>query len=95
MTGTACPQAPARAGARGRRDGTLRTRRAVLARPCAEPVTPAGRGRGVPRGDGTVLSKDPDRITVLFDSVGYRTLSLEVVSAQELLTVLEEPPADA
>ncbi|KUN78991.1 recombinase RecQ [Streptomyces bungoensis] len=49
-------------------------------------------------GDGTVLSEDQDRITVLFDQAGYRTLSLEAVSGQDdLLTVVsgpvEDPPA--
>ncbi|MFC5823293.1 RecQ family ATP-dependent DNA helicase [Nonomuraea insulae] len=30
-------------------------------------------------GPGTVMSREPDRITVLFDSVGYKTLSLAAV----------------
>ncbi|MGW0803489.1 RecQ family ATP-dependent DNA helicase [Nonomuraea sp. NPDC002799] len=30
-------------------------------------------------GQGTVMSREPDRITVLFDSVGYKTLSLAAV----------------
>ncbi|GAA3583128.1 RecQ family ATP-dependent DNA helicase [Nonomuraea rosea] len=30
-------------------------------------------------GEGTVMSREPDRITVLFDSVGYKTLSLGAV----------------
>jgi ATP-dependent DNA helicase RecQ len=30
-------------------------------------------------GQGTVMSREHDRITVLFDSVGYKTLSLAVV----------------
>ncbi|MFJ8588822.1 RecQ family ATP-dependent DNA helicase [Streptomyces sp. NPDC093595] len=63
--------------------------------PAADRFPLEARVRHAQWGEGTVLSKDPDRITVLFDSVGYRTLSLEVVSAQELLTVLEAPPADA
>ncbi|MBJ6617623.1 DUF3553 domain-containing protein [Streptomyces sp. DHE17-7] len=34
-------------------------------------------------GDGTVLSEDGDRITVLFDEAGYRTLSLETVAGRD------------
>ncbi|WP_061289634.1 RecQ family ATP-dependent DNA helicase [Herbidospora cretacea] len=30
-------------------------------------------------GEGTVMSADPDRVTVLFDSVGYKTLALAAV----------------
>ncbi|MGW0337023.1 RecQ family ATP-dependent DNA helicase [Streptomyces sp. NPDC003011] len=37
-------------------------------------------------GDGTVMSEEGDRITVLFDSMGYRTLSLATVADKELLT---------
>jgi ATP-dependent DNA helicase RecQ len=36
-------------------------------------------------GSGTVTDLEEDRITVLFDDVGYRTLSLEVVEEQGLL----------
>ncbi|MET9505609.1 RecQ family ATP-dependent DNA helicase [Streptomyces sp. NPDC006622] len=45
-------------------------------------------------GDGTVLSEDLDRITVLFDQAGYRTLSLEAMAGREnLLTVVRRPGA--
>ncbi len=37
-------------------------------------------------GPGTVTDLEEDRITVLFDEVGYRTLSLRVVDEQGLLT---------
>ncbi|MFJ9119563.1 DUF3553 domain-containing protein [Streptomyces sp. NPDC102394] len=40
-------------------------------------------------GDGTVMSEEGDRITVLFDSMGYRTLSLAAVADQDLLTARE------
>ncbi|MDT0612530.1 RecQ family ATP-dependent DNA helicase [Streptomyces lancefieldiae] len=41
-------------------------------------------------GEGTVLSEDGDRITVLFDRAGYRTLSLESLAGRDdLLTVLK------
>jgi ATP-dependent DNA helicase RecQ len=36
-------------------------------------------------GDGVVTDIEEDRVTVLFEDVGYRTLSLEVVEAQGLL----------
>jgi ATP-dependent DNA helicase RecQ len=36
-------------------------------------------------GTGTVLGYDDDRMTVLFDSVGYKTLSVGVVRRQNLL----------
>lgn len=36
-------------------------------------------------GEGTVTDIEEDRITVLFDDVGYRTLSLALVEEQELL----------
>ncbi|MFJ8648765.1 hypothetical protein ACIRNI_21915 [Streptomyces sp. NPDC093546] len=44
-------------------------------------------------GDGTVLNEETDRITVLFDTMGYRTLSLATVDEHDLLSVLEPPPA--
>ncbi|MFL6143718.1 MAG: RecQ family ATP-dependent DNA helicase [Labedaea sp.] len=37
-------------------------------------------------GNGTVMSIDQDRITVVFDSVGYKTLSLPSVRAGDLLS---------
>ncbi len=36
-------------------------------------------------GDGVVTDVEEDRVTVLFEEVGYRTLSLEVVESQGLL----------
>ncbi|MGW2477978.1 RecQ family ATP-dependent DNA helicase [Streptomyces sp. NPDC001665] len=39
-------------------------------------------------GEGSVMSGEGEHVTVLFDQVGYRTLSLEVARAQGLLTVL-------
>ncbi|MFF2203475.1 RecQ family ATP-dependent DNA helicase [Streptomyces sp. NPDC058145] len=54
--------------------------------PAGAPVRHAEWGRG------TVLSEDGDRITVLFDEVGYRTLSLDALADREqLLTVVSEP----
>jgi ATP-dependent DNA helicase RecQ len=46
-------------------------------------------------GAGTVLSEDRDRITVLFDEAGYRTLSLGAVAGRDdLLTVVRRPGED-
>ncbi|WP_190039659.1 RecQ family ATP-dependent DNA helicase [Streptomyces fructofermentans] len=42
-------------------------------------------------GEGEVMSEEGDRVTVLFASVGYRTLSLPAVKARGLLTPV--PPA--
>ncbi|MGW3853033.1 DUF3553 domain-containing protein [Streptomyces fagopyri] len=39
-------------------------------------------------GAGEVMSEEGNRITVLFESVGYRTLSLPAVRARGLLTPL-------
>ncbi|MFI5688020.1 DUF3553 domain-containing protein [Streptomyces sp. NPDC051636] len=40
-------------------------------------------------GEGTVPGEDSDRITVLFDQAGYRTLSLEALDGRDdLLTVV-------
>jgi ATP-dependent DNA helicase RecQ len=36
-------------------------------------------------GEGIVLQYDGDRMTVLFDDVGYKTLSVPVVIEQRLL----------
>ncbi|SIQ99291.1 RecQ family ATP-dependent DNA helicase [Micromonospora avicenniae] len=38
-------------------------------------------------GSGLVLGYEEDRMTVLFDEVGYKTLSVRVVSEQDLLTL--------
>ncbi|HZF91562.1 RecQ family ATP-dependent DNA helicase [Streptomyces sp.] len=46
-------------------------------------------------GEGTVLSEDGDRITVLFDQAGYRTLALDAVAGRDdLLTVVRGPRHD-
>ncbi|MER6466700.1 RecQ family ATP-dependent DNA helicase [Streptomyces sp. NPDC001228] len=41
-------------------------------------------------GPGEVMSEDDGKITVLFESVGYRTLSLAVVTDKQLLATLPE-----
>ncbi|MDA2892298.1 RecQ family ATP-dependent DNA helicase [Mycolicibacterium sp. BiH015] len=40
-------------------------------------------------GHGIVLGGEPDRVTVLFDEYGYRTLSMAVVEDTDVLTVLD------
>ena len=39
-------------------------------------------------GPGIVMREEDDRITVLFDEVGYRTLSLKAIRARNLLVPL-------
>ena len=38
-------------------------------------------------GAGLVMSTEPDRLTVLFESEGYRTLSLDAVQDEDLLSL--------
>ncbi|GAA4497429.1 RecQ family ATP-dependent DNA helicase [Actinoallomurus oryzae] len=38
-------------------------------------------------GAGTVMREEPDRITVLFEEIGYKTLSLDAVQRDSLLTL--------
>ncbi|WNG90525.1 helicase-related protein [Mycobacterium sp. ITM-2016-00317] len=66
---------------------------------CDEPATRSATGESaVPPnsavrhrewGHGVVLGGEPDRITVLFDEYGYRTLSMAAVEEGDVLTVLE------
>ncbi len=37
-------------------------------------------------GPGVVMSVEPDRLTVLFEREGYRTLALDAVEEADLLT---------
>jgi ATP-dependent DNA helicase RecQ len=47
-------------------------------------------------GPGVVMRHEPDRITVLFEQVGYRTLALAVLTADDgLLVVQQGPPSRA
>lgn len=43
-------------------------------------------------GKGEVMSEGDGKITILFESVGYRTLSLAVVTDKQLLVALPETP---
>ena len=38
-------------------------------------------------GNGTVMDVEPDKVTVLFEQVGYRTLVLAIVEEQGLLSL--------
>jgi ATP-dependent DNA helicase RecQ len=46
-------------------------------------------------GDGLVMRYEGDRIVVLFDEVGYKTLSLEAVAARGLLELVDETSSAA
>jgi ATP-dependent DNA helicase RecQ len=45
-------------------------------------------------GEGTVMSEEGDRVTVLFESMGYRTLSLAAITGKGLLSAAP-PPAES
>jgi ATP-dependent DNA helicase RecQ len=55
------------------------------ARHPAEPFAVGATVRHRVWGIGTVLGYEDDRMTVLFDSVGYKTLSVGVVRTKDLL----------
>jgi ATP-dependent DNA helicase RecQ len=57
----------------------------------AHPYPPGVRVRHRQWGDGEVMSENDGTITVMFASVGYRTLSLEVVTSNHLLTTAADP----
>jgi ATP-dependent DNA helicase RecQ len=52
---------------------------------------PGDRVRHEQWGDGEVMSEEDGRLTVLFASVGYRTLSLAVVTDKNLLAMVPDP----
>ncbi|WP_053850165.1 RecQ family ATP-dependent DNA helicase [Streptomyces sp. NRRL B-24085] len=55
---------------------------------------PAGtRVRHTEWGEGTVMSEEGDRITVMFESMGYRTLSLAAITGKGLLSAAPPPAA--
>ncbi len=58
--------------------------------PAADLEEPFPVGREVDHrewGTGLVMSTEPDRVTVLFESEGYRTLSLDAVQEEDLLSL--------
>ena len=56
-----------------------------------EPFPLQSHVRHVEWGAGVVMSHEDDRITVLFDTEGYRTLSRELIDENDLLEVVREP----
>jgi ATP-dependent DNA helicase RecQ len=79
-----CEQQPSGADARAV-PGLPRPRTAAPTRH-DHPFAPGTRVSHPQWGDGEVLSEEENRITVLFASVGYRTLSLPVILEKNLLT---------
>ncbi|HEX5742178.1 MAG TPA: RecQ family ATP-dependent DNA helicase [Pilimelia sp.] len=57
------------------------------------PYAPDRRVRHEEWGGGTVMQAEADRVTVLFDEVGYKTLSLAAVSDGDLLRPVAAEPA--
>jgi ATP-dependent DNA helicase RecQ len=45
-------------------------------------------------GAGTVGQVEPDQVTVVFDTVGYKTLSLELIVERDLLENAEDEQQD-
>ncbi len=56
-----------------------------------EPFPLQSHVRHVEWGAGVVMSHEDDRITVLFETEGYRTLSRELIDENDLLEVVREP----
>jgi ATP-dependent DNA helicase RecQ len=63
------------------------TAQALAAEDDAFPIN--GRVRHSHWGHGIVMSVEPDRLTVLFDTVGYKTLARAAIEKQSLLTIDE------
>ncbi|MCD0483665.1 RecQ family ATP-dependent DNA helicase [Streptacidiphilus sp. ASG 303] len=61
---------------------------AESAAPTGHPFVPGARVRHGQWGDGAVLSEEEGRLTVLFETVGYRTLSLPLVLRNDLLAAV-------
>ncbi|MFJ4788611.1 RecQ family ATP-dependent DNA helicase [Streptomyces sp. NPDC088794] len=87
---------PASGQRRGRsRNAVRRLRRSRAgARPAVDEhaYLPGVRVRHDQWGRGEVMSEGDGRITILFESVGYRTLSLAVVTDKQLLVALPDSP---
>ncbi len=60
------------------------------ASPSRRTASTSARGSRHPEwGTGTVSGRERDQITVVFDSVGYRTLALDIVREKDLLRPAE------
>ena len=70
-----------------RRAGTATTARPGIGEdePSATPFEVGSRVRHADWGDGVVQRYEADKMVVLFDDVGYKTLSVELVVEHELL----------
>jgi hypothetical protein len=62
--------------------------RAGRARPSDELLPMGARVEHADWGRGTVLADEPERLTVLFDEVGYKELAAPVVLAEQLLSLV-------
>lgn len=69
----------------GRCDNCLRGNEAPEAADEGGPFAPGRWVRHAEWGAGQVLRQEPDQLTVLFDSVGYKTLARDIVEGQGLL----------
>ena len=87
-----CGNCVAEAGGAGKtaKAGTKARRRTGKAKKAAAPFPVHSEVVHVSWGPGTVMSEETDRITVLFESTGYKTLSLEAVQRDSLLTLASE-----
>ncbi|OQR63949.1 recombinase RecQ [Streptomyces maremycinicus] len=83
-----------RAGARADAMAAAGRTTQTVARPAAadHAYLPGVRVRHDRWGEGEVMSEGDGKITVLFESVGYRTLSLAVVTDKQLLAALPDSP---
>jgi ATP-dependent DNA helicase RecQ len=70
--------------------GSAYATQAARATGVADPFAPGTAVRHAEWGAGVVMSADGETLTVLFDDVGYKTLSREIVEAEQLLTKAEE-----
>ncbi|GII75219.1 ATP-dependent DNA helicase RecQ [Sphaerisporangium rufum] len=71
------------------RSGTAAAGRPAAAAAADGPFAMHAKVRHSAWGPGVVMSRDPDRVTVMFEEVGYKTLSLEAVERDGLLTLAE------
>lgn len=59
--------------------------------PAAASYAAGSRVKHAEWGEGTVMSEEGDRLTVLFESMGYRTLSLAAITGKGLLSAVPPP----
>ncbi|MFC1411890.1 RecQ family ATP-dependent DNA helicase [Streptacidiphilus sp. N1-12] len=71
--------------------GTGAAARSAAGKAPEHPFAPGVRVRHQHWGEGAVMSEEDGRLTILFETVGYRTLSLAVVRANDLLVPASAP----